>query len=74
MARYDSFLLRIWRSVGDGGPQWAIRLENLQHGDQRHFTSLEALLAYLRTIAGPLVSNYVGVRHDGPSGKEHSEG
>ena len=74
MARYDSFLLRIWHSVGDGGPQWAIRLENLQHGDQRHFTSLDALLAYLRTLAGPLVSTHVGACNDGTSGTEHTDG
>jgi hypothetical protein len=53
MARYDSFLLRIWRSVGDGGTRWAIRLEHVQQGGQQRFTSLEALLAHLRTLADP---------------------
>jgi len=73
MARYDSFLLRIWRSGGERGPQWAIRLENVQHGDQTHFASLDALLAHLRAIAGPLAATQVEAGNDGTSEAEHSD-
>jgi hypothetical protein len=49
MARYDAFILRIWRSgTGDEG-QWAGRLEHLPDGEALRFSSLAALLAYLAT-------------------------
>ncbi|HWE61835.1 MAG TPA: hypothetical protein VHB98_08995 [Chloroflexota bacterium] len=47
MARYDAFVLRVWRSeTGDEG-QWAGRLEHLPDGAALRFGSLTELLAYL---------------------------
>ncbi|HWE64482.1 MAG TPA: hypothetical protein VHB98_22435 [Chloroflexota bacterium] len=36
MAHYHSFLLRIWRSVGEGGEQWTAKLVQLQSGESMH--------------------------------------
>ncbi len=47
MARYDAFVLRVWRSgTGDEG-QWAGRVEHLPDGMTLRFGSLATLLAYL---------------------------
>lgn len=54
MAQYDAFVLRIWRSIGEQGQQWAGRLEHLQLADSLQFSNLDALLEHLRAIAGPL--------------------
>jgi hypothetical protein len=47
MARYDAFVLRIWRSGTGDEEQWAGRLEHLPDGTTFRFGSLAALLAYL---------------------------
>ena len=54
MPQYNSFLLRIWRSVGVDGPQWTGRLEHLQQAETLHFSNLDALLAHLRVVGGGL--------------------
>ena len=47
VARYDAFVLRVWRSgTGDEG-QWAVRVEHLPDGMTLRFGSLATLLAYL---------------------------
>jgi hypothetical protein len=51
MARYDSFIVRIWRSTANGKSQWTGRLDHLQKGISRDFTSLDALLEHLRQAA-----------------------
>lgn len=49
VARYDAFLLRIWRSgTGMGDGQWSARLEHLPDGQGLRFRDLELLLAHLR--------------------------
>ena len=50
IARYRSYLVRVWISAGSDGPQWAGRVECVQ-GEQEHrrFNDLEALLSYLRS-------------------------
>ena len=47
MARYDAFVLRIWRSGAGDEAQWAGRVEHLPDGGSLRFSSLAALLAYL---------------------------
>ena len=47
MARYDAFLLRIWRSGDEENGRWALRLEHLPEGQTLRFTTIEALLAHL---------------------------
>ncbi len=47
MARYDAFVLRVWRSGTGHEEQWAGRLEHLPDGATFRFGSLDALLAYL---------------------------
>jgi hypothetical protein len=50
MARYDAFLLRIWRS-GDGAEaQWAIRLQHLPDGQAARLDTLAGLAAYLQAV------------------------
>jgi hypothetical protein len=48
MARYDAFLLRVWRRAGEDGDQWAGRLEYLPAGLSLRFTDLDSLLIHLR--------------------------
>ena len=50
MARYDSILLRFWRSSRSEGSQLAVRLQHLQSGESVRFEDGESLLAYLRTL------------------------
>jgi hypothetical protein len=61
MTHYNSFLLRVWRNVGEDGPQWAGRLEHLQRGESVPVSSLEELVEHIRARAGPLA-----VRQDDP--------
>ena len=49
MARYDAFLLRVWRSEGKDCDQWACRMEHLPDGLSQRFADLDALLAHLGT-------------------------
>lgn len=51
--RYDSFRLRVWRSIRLGRTQWSARLEELKDGQQTQFASLDALVAHLRTRLDP---------------------
>jgi hypothetical protein len=53
VARYQSFLLRVWRSSRTNGRQWSARLERLQDGERLQFANLDALLAHLRTLLDP---------------------
>jgi hypothetical protein len=46
--RYDCFVLRIWRSEGELGEQWAGRLEHLSGPEIVRFGDPETLLEYLR--------------------------
>lgn len=54
MARYDTFIVRVWRSIGTDGPQWSARIEHVQRADSRQFGTVQALLDHLRAVAGPL--------------------
>ena len=54
MAQYDAFVLRVWRSIGERGQQWAGRLEHVQRAESIQFTSVDALVEHLYAIAGPL--------------------
>lgn len=54
MAHYDTFIVRVWRSIGTDGPQWRARLEHVQQPGTMQFGSLEALLEHLRAVAGSL--------------------
>jgi hypothetical protein len=47
MARYDAFVLRVWRSGTGKQVQWAGRLEHLPDGATLRFSSLSTLLAHL---------------------------
>jgi hypothetical protein len=47
MARYDAFILRIWRSGTGDERQWAGRVEHLPAGATLRFDNPAALLAYL---------------------------
>lgn len=51
--RYDSFRLRVWRSIRLGRTQWSARLEELKDGRQTQFASLDALVAHLRARLDP---------------------
>lgn len=47
MARYDAFILRVWRSGTADDRQWSGRVEHLPQGKILRFSSVAALLAYL---------------------------
>jgi hypothetical protein len=47
MGRYDCFILRVWRSQGEHGEQWAGRLEHLSGAETLRFGDPDALLRYL---------------------------
>ena len=64
MARYDAFVLRVWRSGTGDEEQWAGRLEHLPDGTTFRFGSLDALLAYL----GTELSSERAMRHGSPAG------
>lgn len=51
--RYDSFRLRVWRSIRLGRTQWSARLEELKDGRDTQFASLDALVAHLRMRLDP---------------------
>jgi len=42
---HRSYLLRLWRSGGDGG--WRASLQSVQTGDRHMFADLESLLVFL---------------------------
>lgn len=53
MARYDWYILRIWRTGGRGGEQWAARLEVMPDGESARFNQPEVLLDHLRALIQP---------------------
>lgn len=50
MARYDSMLIRVWRSGGEGCTQWSAQLRHFQGQEAIRFAHPDALLAHLRTL------------------------
>ncbi|MGH2389773.1 MAG: hypothetical protein ACRDIE_16350 [Chloroflexota bacterium] len=50
MARYDAYLVRVWRGEQQDGRRWACRLEHRPDGRCRRFGSLEELLDGLRHL------------------------
>ncbi|CAN5874699.1 hypothetical protein BH10CHL1_BH10CHL1_22280 [soil metagenome] len=42
---HQSYLLRLWRSSGDGG--WRASLQSVQTNERHMFADLESLLAFL---------------------------
>ena len=53
MGRYDCFILRVWRSLGEDGEQWAARVEHVSGAEALRFGDPEALLQYLRERIAP---------------------
>ncbi|MBN1260680.1 MAG: hypothetical protein JXB35_08370 [Anaerolineae bacterium] len=63
---YTSFLIRLWHEpaaspappmtgqIGSTmtGHEWLIQIEHIPGGEKLHFTSLEALFAYIQTWIG----------------------
>jgi hypothetical protein len=49
---YRSYLLRLWQVREESGLAWRATLEAVRTGEQRGFTSLEELIAYLRLSTG----------------------
>jgi hypothetical protein len=45
---YRSYLLRLWQVREKTGLAWRATLEDVKTGEQRGFTSLGELIAYLR--------------------------
>lgn|GEM_PF-2166932 len=71
MARYDSFMLRVWRSSTESGEQWSGRIEHLQQGTRCDVSSPEELFEQLRQIvAAPRSDPSQG---DALSGPVHDE-
>jgi hypothetical protein len=53
MARYDWFILRIWRSGHRDGEQWAGKLERMSGGESLRFSDPDLLLDHLRALIAP---------------------
>ena len=45
-------MLRLWQVEGEGGAIWRASLEDARTGERRGFSSLEALVAWLRKETG----------------------
>lgn len=58
MARYDWFILRIWRSGRRAGEQWAARLEQMPGGQSLRFTEPGDLLSYLAATIDPAADTH----------------
>jgi hypothetical protein len=50
VARYDSYLLRIWRSTRRDGRQLTFRLEHLQGGESLQGVDPADLIAYIQAL------------------------
>ena len=48
---YLSYLLRLWQIESKGQLVWRASLEDARTGERQGFASIEALLAFLRTVA-----------------------
>jgi hypothetical protein len=53
MGRYDCYILRVWRSQGEHGEQWAARIEHVSGTELLRFSDPEALLQYLQERIAP---------------------
>ena len=53
---YLSYLLRLWRSSGEGETVWRVSLVNPHTGERQNFTSLETLFAFLRKETNVLMA------------------
>lgn len=69
MARYDWYILRIWRSGRRSGEQWAARLEAMPEGESRRFTEPEQLLEHLWTMIQPGDAGPEGMPPEGGQGE-----
>jgi hypothetical protein len=47
-ADYVSYLLRVWRSNGEGPSAWRASLENPHTGERMGFADMEGLFSFLR--------------------------
>ena len=45
--KYQSYLLRLWRTSSRGKPAWRASLESAQTGERRGFADLASLFAFL---------------------------
>ena len=50
MARYDSYLIRIWRSKRHGRQQTAIRIEHVQDGTCVQCAGIDEALTAIRSL------------------------
>jgi hypothetical protein len=48
---YLSYLLRLWRTSSEEETSWRAALEDVQTGERRGFSSLDALFTHLRKVA-----------------------
>lgn len=53
---YQSYLLRLWRDTHNPS-LWRASLESAQTGEIHHFSSLEALFAFIKEKAGAILVN-----------------
>ena len=50
--RYLAYMLRLWQVESEGGAVWRASLEDARTGERRGFSSLDALVAWLRKETG----------------------
>jgi hypothetical protein len=54
---YHSYLLRLWRTTGMGGPAWHAMLENPHTGERHGFANLAELFTFLENKLLPRQSD-----------------
>ena len=74
MARYDAFLLRIWRTGEGNEGRWAVRLEHLPDGQGARLDSLEALVAHLVAVLPGATTHEVRADDPPAAGTEQKGG
>lgn len=53
LPRYHSYLIRFWQTP-DAEPQdWRVSLEDPRTGEQRHFSNLQAVIAFFHQALQP---------------------
>ena len=62
---YRSYLLRLWQVREADGLAWRASLEEVKTGEQRGFTSLDELFAYLRLNTESVINEAEGREENG---------
>lgn len=57
-ATYQTYVLRLWREMPHR--TWRVTVRTIPHGEERSFTNLEGLFAYLNQVTGSGAAEQTG--------------